>query len=79
MRVVDIDIDIGVGTGLMAREAVKLVGDPGLVVGIDPSAGMMACARLPGVEPYRGAGGSHPVSRCQRRLPQHGLGAAPPE
>ena len=26
-------VDIGVGTGLVAREAVKLVGDPALVVG----------------------------------------------
>jgi demethylmenaquinone methyltransferase/2-methoxy-6-polyprenyl-1,4-benzoquinol methylase len=40
-------IDIGVGTGLVAREAVKLVGDPSLVVGVDPSIGMMANARLP--------------------------------
>jgi len=47
-------VDIGVGTGLMAREAVQLVGDPGLVVGIDPSAGMMACARLPGVQLIEG-------------------------
>jgi demethylmenaquinone methyltransferase / 2-methoxy-6-polyprenyl-1,4-benzoquinol methylase len=40
-------VDIGVGTGLVAREAVKLVGDPSLVVGVDPSIGMMANARLP--------------------------------
>lgn len=40
-------VDIGVGTGLMAREAVKLVGDPSLVVGVDPSVGMMANAHLP--------------------------------
>lgn len=43
-------IDVGVGTGLVAREAVKLVGDPGLVLGVDPSVGMMACAQLPGVQ-----------------------------
>ncbi|MHB1093617.1 class I SAM-dependent methyltransferase [Thiobacillus sp.] len=47
-------IDVGVGTGLMAREAVKLVGDPALVVGVDPSAGMMACADLPGVQLIEG-------------------------
>ncbi|MEQ1579951.1 MAG: class I SAM-dependent methyltransferase [Steroidobacteraceae bacterium] len=47
-------VDIGVGTGLMAREAVALVGDPALVVGIDPSAGMMACAHLPGVQLIEG-------------------------
>lgn len=43
-------IDVGVGTGLVAREAVKLVGDPALVLGVDPSVGMMACAKLPGVQ-----------------------------
>jgi demethylmenaquinone methyltransferase/2-methoxy-6-polyprenyl-1,4-benzoquinol methylase len=40
-------VDIGTGTGLVAREAVKRVGDPSLVVGVDPSTGMMANARLP--------------------------------
>ena len=39
--------DVGVGTGLVAREAVAVVGDPQLVTGIDPSVGMMASARLP--------------------------------
>ena len=47
-------VDIGVGTGLVAREAVTLVGDPALVVGVDPSAGMMACAHLPGVQLVEG-------------------------
>jgi demethylmenaquinone methyltransferase/2-methoxy-6-polyprenyl-1,4-benzoquinol methylase len=47
-------VDIGVGTGLVAREAVTLVGDPALVVGVDPSAGMMACADLPGVQLIEG-------------------------
>ena len=47
-------VDIGVGTGLVAREAVKLVGDPALVAGIDPSVGMMACADLPGVRLVEG-------------------------
>jgi demethylmenaquinone methyltransferase/2-methoxy-6-polyprenyl-1,4-benzoquinol methylase len=40
-------VDVGVGTGLVAREAVRIVGDPRLVVGVDPSPGMMASARLP--------------------------------
>jgi len=39
--------DVGVGTGLVAREAAAVVGDPRLVIGIDPSAGMMQQARLP--------------------------------
>jgi demethylmenaquinone methyltransferase/2-methoxy-6-polyprenyl-1,4-benzoquinol methylase len=47
-------VDVGVGTGLMAREAATLVGDPALVVGVDPSAGMMACANLPGVRLVEG-------------------------
>jgi demethylmenaquinone methyltransferase/2-methoxy-6-polyprenyl-1,4-benzoquinol methylase len=40
-------VDVGIGTGLVAREAVAIVGDPTRVIGVDPSAGMMACARLP--------------------------------
>ena len=45
-------VDVGVGTGLVAREAVRIVGNPQLVVGVDPSPGMMASARLPqGVSP----------------------------
>jgi demethylmenaquinone methyltransferase / 2-methoxy-6-polyprenyl-1,4-benzoquinol methylase len=47
-------VDIGVGTGLVAREAVKLVGDPALVIGVDPSPGMMAQAHLPGVQLIEG-------------------------
>jgi len=40
-------IDVGVGTGLVAREAVRIVGNPHLVIGVDPSPGMMSRARLP--------------------------------
>lgn len=47
-------VDIGVGTGLVAREAVKLTGDPALVVGVDPSVGMMSQANLPGVQLIEG-------------------------
>ncbi len=47
--------DIGTGTGLVAREAAVLTGDPTLVVGVDPSPGMMANAHLPaGVELVEG-------------------------
>lgn len=38
-------LDIATGTGLVAREAAGIVGDGGLVVGLDPSAGMLACQR----------------------------------
>ena len=39
--------DIGTGTGLVAREAARIVGDPSRVLGIDPSAGMVRNARVP--------------------------------
>ena len=37
-------LDVAVGTGLVAREAVGLVGDPESVIGLDPSPGMLAQA-----------------------------------
>ena len=40
-------LDVGVGTGLVAAQACLLVGDPALVTGIDPSAGMLAASKLP--------------------------------
>ena len=40
-------VDVGVGTGLVALEAARIAGDPGLVTGVDPSPGMMANAKLP--------------------------------
>jgi len=38
-------VDVGVGTGLVAREAARIVGDPALVTGVDPSEGMLTQAR----------------------------------
>ena len=35
-------LDVAVGTGLVAREAATLAGDPSRVIGIDPSPGMLA-------------------------------------
>ncbi len=40
-------VDVGVGTGLVAREAVRITGNPGLVTGVDPSLGMMRNAQVP--------------------------------
>ena len=40
-------LDVGVGTGLVARRAAEIVGDPALVTGLDPSPGMLGSARLP--------------------------------
>jgi len=38
-------LDVAVGTGLVAREAVAVVGEAGVVVGLDPSPGMLREAR----------------------------------
>lgn len=43
-------LDVGIGTGLVAREALALIGPQGRVVGVDPSPGMMGEVALPGVE-----------------------------
>ncbi len=40
-------LDVGMGTGLVAKQAVLLVGDPGKVTGVDPSPGMILNAKLP--------------------------------
>ena len=38
-------LDVAVGTGLVAREGVLITGDPKLVLGVDPSLGMITEAR----------------------------------
>ena len=40
-------VDIGVGTGLVATQASIIVGNPGNVTGVDPSAGMLQHAQVP--------------------------------
>ncbi len=55
-------IDVGCGTGLVTREALALVGDPARVIGVDPSSGMRAQARLPaGVRLIEGSGEAIPL------------------
>jgi len=49
-------LDIATGTGLVAREAIALVGPTGYVVGLDPSAGMLGEARSLGIPLLRGLG-----------------------
>lgn len=39
--------DVGVGTGLVAREAARICGDPARVTGVDPSSGMVENAKVP--------------------------------
>lgn len=43
-------LDVGIGTGLVAREALKLIGATGSLIGVDPSPGMLGEVDLPGVE-----------------------------
>jgi len=40
-------LDVGMGTGLVAKQAALLVGDPSRVTGVDPSPGMIRSAKLP--------------------------------
>ena len=49
-------LDIATGTGLVAREALAMVGPTGSVIGLDPSAGMLAEARSLGIHLVRGLG-----------------------
>jgi demethylmenaquinone methyltransferase/2-methoxy-6-polyprenyl-1,4-benzoquinol methylase len=55
-------LDVAVGTGLVAREAATLAGDSRLVLGVDPSAGMLAetCRRL-SIRVVRGMGEQLPL------------------
>lgn len=49
-------LDIATGTGLVAREALTLIGPAGHLVGLDPSAGMLAEAGSLGAPLVRGLG-----------------------
>jgi demethylmenaquinone methyltransferase / 2-methoxy-6-polyprenyl-1,4-benzoquinol methylase len=40
-------LDVGMGTGLVAKQAAALVGDPAMITGVDPSPGMIRSAKLP--------------------------------
>lgn len=55
--------DIGMGTGLVAREAAWICGDPSCVTGVDPSAGMVENAKVPpGVRLLSGSAEAIPAS-----------------
>ena len=56
-------IDVGTGTGLLASAAARIVADPALVTGVDPSPGMMEHARVPaGVRLLAGSAERIPAS-----------------
>jgi demethylmenaquinone methyltransferase/2-methoxy-6-polyprenyl-1,4-benzoquinol methylase len=56
-------LDVAVGTGLVAREEIRLTGSPDLVIGLDPSAGMLAHAvRSLGIKAMMGVGEQLPVA-----------------
>lgn len=55
-------LDVGTGTGLTAIEAARLSGDGANITGVDPSAGMLAHARLPaGMQVIEGRAEDLPV------------------
>ncbi|MGR4870149.1 class I SAM-dependent methyltransferase [Variovorax sp. LARHSF232] len=47
-------LDVGIGTGMVATEALGIIGPKGKLVGVDPSPGMMGQVHLPGVELVQG-------------------------
>lgn len=56
-------LDIGTGTGLVAREAATIVGDAALVIGVDPSPGMLDHAQVPtGLKLIAGSAEAIPVA-----------------
>jgi demethylmenaquinone methyltransferase / 2-methoxy-6-polyprenyl-1,4-benzoquinol methylase len=55
-------LDVGFGTGLVAREALRILNGQGSLVGVDPSVGMMGQALLPGVELVQGRAEALPRS-----------------
>lgn len=54
-------VDVGMGTGLVAKQAANIVGDPTKVTGVDPSPGMLKNAQVPvGVKVVEGRAESIP-------------------
>ena len=41
-------VDVGFGTGLVAAQAIRIIGDPALLTGVDPSPAMMGASPLAG-------------------------------
>lgn len=53
-------LDVGIGTGMVATEALGIIGAQGHLVGVDPSPGMMGQVHLAGVELVQGMAESLP-------------------
>jgi demethylmenaquinone methyltransferase/2-methoxy-6-polyprenyl-1,4-benzoquinol methylase len=59
-------LDVATGTGLVAREALAILGDARAVVGLDPSAGMLhECRKAVPVRVVRGLGEALPFGERQ--------------
>jgi demethylmenaquinone methyltransferase / 2-methoxy-6-polyprenyl-1,4-benzoquinol methylase len=60
-------LDVAIGTGLVAREEVEITGDRKLVLGLDPSIGMIAQARrsLPPIGAVLGVAEELPLADAQ--------------
>jgi len=54
-------LDVACGTGLVTREALRLAGPGGTVIGLDPSAGMLAEARATGAPLLQGRAEAIPL------------------
>lgn len=56
-------VDVAVGTGLLAREAFAIVGDPKAIIGVDVSEAMLAVARQKlGISLVQGAAEALPIA-----------------
>ena len=56
-------LDVATGTGLVAREAKRIVGESGLIVGVDPSSGMRRLAEAGvGIETREGTAEALPAA-----------------
>jgi demethylmenaquinone methyltransferase/2-methoxy-6-polyprenyl-1,4-benzoquinol methylase len=58
-------LDVATGTGLVAREALKVIGPAGTLVGLDPSAGMLGEAAGLGIPLVRGFGERLPFATAR--------------
>jgi demethylmenaquinone methyltransferase/2-methoxy-6-polyprenyl-1,4-benzoquinol methylase len=59
-------LDVGIGTGLVAREALALIGPSGGLTGVDPSPGMLAEVDLSGIELVSGRAEALPQAEASQ-------------